>query len=165
MRYTPKERQQAIDRAMSCGLSYADAVAVRRCALTLHRWYELECGDSNESCSWAIVRGKAAKREFYRDPVTQAPVWRTVSEFVHDEKGIPYLERHYHNENKAHHSRIPDRERGAIKRLDTIIAQYPALRYYLQPDPRGGTLYLIRPGDIPEGSKVEECYSRGVFIA
>lgn len=165
MRYTPKERQAAIDRSMSCGLTYAHAVAVRRIALTLHRWYELEFGYSNESCSWAIVRGKAAKREFYRDPVTQAPVWRTVSEFVHDENGIPYLERHYHNENKARHSRIPDRERGALKRLNAIMAQYPALRYYLQTDPRGGTLYLIRPGDVPEGKEVGAYYNRGVFVA
>ena len=32
---------------------------------------------------------------------------------------------------------IPDRERGAIRRLDKLMARYPGLRYYLQTDPRG----------------------------
>ena len=35
---------------------------------------------------------------------------------------------------------------------------------YLQTDPRGGTVYLIFPGDIPEGQTVDSCYTNGVFV-
>ena len=135
MRYTPKERQAAIDRAMSCGLTYAHAVAVRRIALTLRRWYELECNG-----------------EIQRDEVTNKPYW--VSEW-----GARWTT------GKRCRRLIPDRETGAIKRLDAIMAHYPDLRAYLQTDPRGGTLYVIRPGDVPEGKEVGAYYNRGVFVA
>jgi len=135
MRYTANERYEAIDRAMSCGLTYDHAVAVRRIALTLRRWYELECNG-----------------EIQRDEVTNKPYW--VSEW-----GARWTT------GKRCRRLIPDRETGALKRLKAIMAKYAPLQAYVQTDPRGGTIYLIRPGDIPDGSKVEECYSRGVFIA
>ena len=165
MRYSPKERQAAIDRAMSCGLTYAHAVAVRRIALTLRRWYELECCDSNDECSWAIVRGKAPEWGVYFDTETQKYKWGRVGEFTYDDDGLPYMEKHYHNENTARYVRLADREQGALKRLNAIMAHYPDLRAYLQTDPRGGTLYLIRPGDVPEGKEVGAYYNRGVFVA
>lgn len=144
MRYTPKERQAAIDRAMSCGLTYAHAVAVRRIALTLHRWYELECGYGNDHGEWAIERGDNG----------DGPPEMVHHHYLHG-KGKDYTTRY----------RIPDRETGAIKRLDAIMAHYPDLRAYLQTDPRGGTLYVIRPGDVPEGKEVGAYYNRGVFVA
>jgi hypothetical protein len=137
MRYTPKERREAIDRAMSCGLSYQDAVSVRRIALTLHRWYELECGTEQGAIE--------------RDEETNKPYF--------------YYDANIYGTWKRKRYKVADRETGALKRLKAIMAKYAPLTAYVQTDPRGGTIYLIRPGDIPEGSKVEECYSRGVFIA
>jgi hypothetical protein len=40
--------------------------------------------------------------------------------------------------------RIADREKGARKRLDGIMARYPELRAYVQGDPRGAALYVYR---------------------
>ena len=60
--------------------------------------------------------------------------------------------------------RAPDRERGAEKRLAKIMRRYPALRPYLQTDPRGCALYLLRPGDVPEGRDPDSCYSRGIPV-
>jgi hypothetical protein len=40
-----------------------DAVQLRRIAMTLHRWRELECGNSNNYASWAIVRGAVVNNE------------------------------------------------------------------------------------------------------
>jgi hypothetical protein len=60
--------------------------------------------------------------------------------------------------------RIPDREAGAIKRLKSIFQNYPNLSYYLQTDPRGCALYILRPGDVPEGKDPAAYYSRGIPV-
>ena len=60
--------------------------------------------------------------------------------------------------------RAPDRERGAEKRLAAIMARYPTLRSYLQTDPRGCSLYILRPGDVPEGRDPDDFYSRGIPV-
>ena len=59
---------------------------------------------------------------------------------------------------------IADRERGALNRLAEIMARYPKLHAYHQPDPRGCALYLLRPGDVPDGANVSGYYSRGVAV-
>lgn len=61
-------------------------------------------------------------------------------------------------------SSVPDREKGALKRLADIMAQYPALSYYVQGDPRGCALYILRPGDVPEGKDADAYYSRGIPV-
>ena len=84
--------------------------------------------------------------------------------FEYDEARAPYHECHWYSRNTPIYSRIPDRERAALKRLTTIIARYPALRSYVQTDPRGAALYVLREGDIREGKSVEQCYSRGIAV-
>lgn len=138
------------------GISYEDACDLRRIAMTLHRWHELECGDGNDYASWCITRGR----------------WRTfipeeggkVRQFEHDETGTPFEERHIHTENKPRYTAIPDRERGALKRLAAILARYPGFGFYVQGDPRGAPLYILRPGDVPAGASVDSCYSNGVAV-
>jgi hypothetical protein len=39
-----------------------------------------------------------------------------------------------------------------------------AVKSYLQTDPRGAALYIIRPDDIPEGKDVSAYYSRGLCV-
>ena len=58
----------------------------------------------------------------------------------------------------------PDRETGALKRLKKIMAKYPALSAYVQGDPRGAALYILRPGDVPAGEDVGSYYSRGIAV-
>lgn len=60
---------------------------------------------------------------------------------------------------------IPDRERGALKRLGAIMARYPALKAYNQGDPRGCALYILKAEDWPadmDGASVN--YNRGVAV-
>lgn len=59
---------------------------------------------------------------------------------------------------------VPDRERGALKRLDKIMSRYPTLSFYVQGDPRGAPLYILRSGDVPEGKDVDAYYSRGLAV-
>lgn len=58
----------------------------------------------------------------------------------------------------------PDRETGATKRLAAIMTKHPTLKAYVQGDPRGAALYILRPGDVPEGASIDSYYSRGIAV-
>lgn len=38
------------------------------------------------------------------------------------------------------------------------------LGFYVQTDPRGAALYILRPGDVPEGADPSACYNRGICV-
>lgn len=62
---------------------------------------------------------------------------------------------------------IPDRERGALKRLDKIMAKYPTLFAYNQGDPRGCSLYILKKSDHPADKQAHGCdvnYTRGIAV-
>lgn len=120
------------------GITHDDALALRRISMTLHRWYELECGTS-EGC-------------IGREEATGMPYWYNAKS--------RYLGA---NDWRAY-SRIPDREKGALKRLAAIMARYPGLSHHVQTDPRGCALYILRPGDVPEGADLAMYYLRGVPV-
>ena len=99
------------------GLDFDDVWAFRRDSMTLRRWFEQECGYSNIYLSWAVER----------DPETD----------------IPYRVMHMYSRGKASRTRIPDREKGARKRI-TALCERLGLKYYIQTDCRGLSLYLSR---------------------
>lgn len=68
------------------------------------------------------------------------------------------------NSHTMRRTPIADRETGARKRLATIMARYPDLSAYVQGDPRGASLYILRPGDVPEGMAANCYYSRGLAV-
>lgn len=126
-----------LDQLRSTGISLDDAMALRRISMTLHRWHELECGDGNDYASWSIER----------DEETNKPYFCT-----------------YPHDGKMRRSSVADREAGALKRLAKIMVRYPALSTYIQTDPRGASLYILRPGDVPEGEDADAYYSRGLAV-
>ena len=92
-----------------------------------------------------------------------------------DEHGRPFW-RSAHSDAVQH---VADREKGALKRLAAIIAAHngrgretgphtiernPQVTAYIQTDPRGAALYIIRPGDVPQGEDVSRYYNRGVCV-
>lgn len=168
--HSPNEKQMcameavaynAVDALCKAGVSHADAIALRRISMTLHRWHELECGTGDDYKSYCIVRGNLTRE---RVKTEQGLNCRRDS-FEYDDAGKPYLETHFHQgDAKARYTPVGDRERGALKRLAAIVARYPGLSYYVQGDPRGAALYILRPGDIPEGAAVDSCYSRGIVV-
>lgn len=111
------------------GLSHDEATQLRRIEMTLSRWSELECGNSNQYTSWAIERDEETGRPFMvthgYDYGTGSPITRTP---------------------------IADREAGALKRLKAIMARHPKLWYFHQSDPRGCALYVGRKGDLPKNA-------------
>ena len=125
---------------MALGFTAEEAESLRRISMTLHRWHELECG-TDGGC-------------IERDEKTDKPYWRRATGH-HGAKEYP----------------IPDREKGALKRLKKIMVQVnlrPAptapLSFYIQTDPRGAALYILRPGDVPAGADPSAYYSRGICV-
>jgi hypothetical protein len=127
---------------LSLGFTASEADSLRRISLTLRRWHERECG-TDHGC-------------IERDEATNKPYW--VSEWG-AQWGRGMRTRHP----------IADRETGARKRLAAILSRVNVeraepLSTYVQTDPRGAALYILRPGDIPAGSKADKCYSRGICV-
>lgn len=149
-------KSDCVKRLIEAGIEYDDAHALRRISMTLHRWHEMECGDSNDYSSWCISRGRM--RTFTAEDGTKT---RT---FEYEDDGAPFIERHVHSENKARYEAIPDREKGATTRLDAILKKYPTMSAYVQGDPRGASLYILRPGDVPTGRTADTCYSNGIAV-
>jgi hypothetical protein len=147
--------RDCIPALMQTGITYDHAVALRRISMTLHRWHELECGDGNNYGSWAIERGGGGDE--------YAPY------LVHHHYGMTWKDG-TRSKDTVTRTRLPDREKGALKRLAVIMAYYdglcgrPILHAYVQTDPRGSSLYIIRPGDVPKGENVESYYNRGLPV-
>jgi hypothetical protein len=67
-----------------------------------------------------------------------------------------------------------DYEKGALKRLETIITtrnkrftvkdNAPMLFHYIQTAPRGAALYILRPQDVMAGSGPHAFYSNGICV-
>ena len=132
---------------MSLGFTRDEAEALRRISMTLRRWHEHECGDENGCIE--------------RDEKTGRPYWRWSG--AKERIGQP----------------MADREKGAHKRLAAILKartlrEYPPtlcmtlppkqVTAYIQTDPRGAALYIIRPGDVPEGKDAGAFYNRGICV-
>lgn len=151
-----EEISRYITRLQEAGVSQDDAWALRRISMTLRRWFEMECGNSNDYGSWCIVRGRKVTKH--------SPSLGAFKVFEHDDDGDSYMEYHFHRDNRITYTRIPDREKGARKRLQAIMARYPHLQCYIQGDPRGCALYVIHPNDNPEGLPLDTVYNRGIAV-
>ncbi len=112
-------------RLMELGISWQDAKALRRIAMTLHRWHELGCGVDGGGLDQDEITGK-----FW---------W-------------------YSSRTGERTHIVPDRERGAQRRLAKVMANYPTLLAYVQGDPRGASLYILPPNIS------EDNYNRGVAV-
>jgi hypothetical protein len=129
---------------VSLGFTEYEAEKLRRISLTLRRWHELECG-TDGGC-------------IERNDDTGRPYWLS-------ERGTRWA--------------VPDREKGARKRLGHIVGMRNTREWartnaitvrevavvpYIQTDPRGAALYLMRPNDLADGANIESCYTRGICV-
>jgi hypothetical protein len=106
MKTTPLERYRVTQSLNALGIDYESAQSLRRIAMTLRNWFELECGTD---------RGCIERDE--------------------DGDGKPYF-RYAAFNHPIHQYPIADREAGARKRLAAIMSRYPDLIHYIQGDPR-----------------------------
>lgn len=123
-------KQTAIPQLISLGFTNDDAKALRRIAMQLRRWHELECGVD----SGGVERDQETGRCYWYSSYT------------------------------GRRTPTADRETGALKRLAALMTRYAPLAYYVQGDPRGAAVYVLRPGDVPEGKEADSYYSRGVAV-
>ncbi len=155
-REAERQTHQA-DTLRALGFTREECEQLRRISMTLQRWFERECGDSNQYADWSITRG-------YKD----------TTGFRDDDDGHAYEVRHIYAHDgtgkaRTIYTRIQDRETGARRRLLKIINQAlgrgaNVAAAYIQTDPRGAALYIIRPGDVPEGQDVGSYYTRGICV-
>ena len=128
-------RMEQSDRLVKLGLTYTEAEQTRRISLTLHRWSEHECNGNIQ-----------------RDETTNKPLWCWE---VYNQTVLG---------NKTRRYPIPDRESGAIKRMDKIISNHPGLAWYHQTDPRGAQVYVYSVDKL-EGRPIDSVYnSIGVAV-
>ena len=130
-------RQNDILRQL--GFTYDEAESLRRISMTLRNWFEHECNGD-------IQRGEDGIARYHYGRNTNGP-FLTV--------------------------KCVDRETGARKRLAAILDRRNmtfnnkptgCLSAYIQGDPRGAALYIIRPGDVPAGADVGAYYNRGICV-
>lgn len=116
------------------GFTVNEVDQLRKISNTLRRWFERECGTD----AGAIERDEETGKPFFRN-------------------------------GRGNRWPVPDLEAGAEKRLAAIMAarngrEAVPLATYIQTDPRGAALYILRPGDVPEGESANAYYSRGVCV-
>jgi hypothetical protein len=127
---TQRAKFELFQRLQNLGFTYDEAAALRRIEMTLQRWAEAECGDSNEHCSTAIERDEETGKPF-----------RVVN--------------YYRDVNISRRYPVADREAGALRRLRAIVearnlrahGRNPVIPYH-QSDPRGCALYLVKRSDL-----------------
>lgn len=141
-----QERRTHQLRALKAlGFTECEADKLRRISMTLRRWHELECG----------IDGGCIER----DDGTDKPYWRS--------------------ERTGRRTPVADREKGARRRLLAILRDVNGRRAerasfvdnlrddlsaYVQTDPRGAALYIMRPTDLVNGANIESCYTRGICV-
>jgi hypothetical protein len=141
MRDTKAQRTARFFRSLEMiGIDYQTADKLRLIERTLHRWAELECGDSNEYSSWAIERDEETEKPYF----------------------VRHVYAHGQGKDRTYRTPTADREKGALKRLEAIMANFPDLVYYHQGDPRGCALWLVPKDRLSNGDRLDSVYTRGV---
>ncbi len=156
-----KAKFELYSKLQELGFTFDEAVQLRRIEMTLQRWAEQECGDSNDRYSVSIER-----------------------EEIGINAGKPYRVVSYHDDNKVRKYRIADREAGALRRLNAIVEARNSRRAawlvengisnfgdkspdfvipYHQTDCRGCMVYLVRRDQLGD-AKIDQVYNRGLAV-
>lgn len=164
---------------INLGFTRAEAESLRRISMTLHRWHELECGVDGGGVERDETTGKTVwysqhtgRRTPFPDRETGAKKRlqaiidaRNSREVRHtacdrcglDIEGVaPFNEWRDRGNNAGdeHHRHAPAKDDGS----------YGPVAAYIQGDPRGAALYILRPGDVPEGKDADAYYTRGICV-
>lgn len=105
----------------------------------LSRWHELECGTGNDRVSVSVERDEKTRKPFKRVQFQSRSGWI--------DRKTP----------------CRDMEKSHLSRLARVM-EGKAVRAYVQGDPRGCALYILRPNDVPQGADVHAYYSRGIAV-
>lgn len=156
---------------MALGFTKEEAESLRRISMTLHRWHELECG-TEAGC-------------IERDEASGIPQWRYASD-TGKYCGRPIPDREAGAQKRlakilaARNARTVavqavcpncDQWQHAGNGGDCLnacvargFAPSRKTAAYVQTDPRGAALYILRPGDVPAGESADAYYTRGICV-
>jgi hypothetical protein len=168
---TRKESQRLTHQEntlISLGFTSEEAEALRRISMTLHRWHEMECNGDVQRCEQT---GKVYKH-YGRD----TGPFLTVRTADREKGALKRLAKIITNRNARFNLQSEDRNYkcddgtfdivtadGEI-RLNNVPAHKAVISTFIQTDPRGAALYIIRPGDVPAGEDVSAYYNRGICV-
>jgi hypothetical protein len=122
---------------------------------------------------YQMVRALEAEGVTYQDAQALRRISMTLHRWHEAECGTEHgcIERdeetglaHWYNPDVGTRYRTRDMETGALKRLSIIMARYPHLTHYIQGDPRGCALYILRMQDIIEELEAGSYYNRGIAV-
>ena len=137
---TKKARLIHLSNALaSLGFNANEIAALLAVERGLNRWHELECGTGNDRVSVSVERDEKTGKPFKRVQFQSHSGWV--------DRKTP----------------CRDMEKSYLSRLARIM-EGKAVRAYVQGDPRGCALYIIRAEDVPQGADVHSYYSRGIAV-
>ena len=129
------------DRMTNLGFSREETKSLLKAERALTHWAGLECGISDCNRSISVFRDEETGKPFYRIEYRVGNEWKTRTQPKRDT------------------------EKAALQTVARILESKPGFSAYHQTDPRGVSLYLIRPGDIKAGEDVARLYNRGLAMA
>lgn len=142
MKQTKRQKQvEFFARMADLGFSGAETEALLKAERALTRFSELECGISDCDRSVSVYRDEETGKPFYRIEYCVGNAWKVRTRPKRDT------------------------EKSALQTVARILESKPGFSAYHQTDPRGVSLYLIRPGDIETGEDVRRLYNRGIAMA
>lgn len=140
MKNTKKTRLIHLSSALaSLGFNSEEIDTLLSIERGLSRWHELECGTGNDRVSISVERDETTGKPFKRVQFQSRSGWV--------DRKTP----------------CRDMEKANLARLARVM-DGKTVRAYVQGDPRGCALYILRPQDIPEGADVNAYYSRGIPV-
>jgi hypothetical protein len=175
MRNTKRNRLAHLTNTL-CNLGFAlgEVETLLSVERGLQRWHELECGTGDDKMSVSVEReesfalctqcghrfyGHAAEEENCPSCGDCAPIRKKAT-------GKPMRRVQYRGrDGKWVDRKTPcrDMEKANLRRLSRVM-EGKSVRAYVQGDPRGCALYILRPGDVPQGGDPNAYYSRGIPV-
>lgn len=149
----------------SLGFTQSEAESLRRISMTLHRWFEAECNGEIQRGDDGIARGYRVHAR-YIDP-NDPRYWYSVRD--RETGACKRLAGIIKTRNARNASIKHAAEDCPGKPCSTACdhVENPegiVLSSYIQTDPRSAALYILRPGDVPEGADPSAYYSRGICV-
>lgn len=142
MRTTKRQKAVAFYQMMErVGFTTTETDILLKAERALQRWHELECGTGDERVSVSVERDEESGKPFRRVQFMSA--------------GGKWIDRK---------EPCRDMEKAARKRIASVLEGKAGLSAFIQGDPRGCALYILRQGDVPEGKEPCAYYSRGIAV-
>lgn len=174
------------DSMRQLGFTFDEIETLRRAQLTLHRWAERKCNgeierDEETGEVYSVYQGFGEGKHRHATADRETGALKRIADTLvaRNERECGYYV------GTSSDERFPGIISGPFKTPPDLLSKshllyvksgntgwrkakppekFATLTFYHQTDPRGCALYIIRPGDVPEGEDVSAYYSRGIAV-